>query len=649
MAEEELPPADSGRSPQAAVHDPHLSQHGLQPSQPSHSHAPVLVTSPHPEEELISTPAGPRTLRELRAQVAAAEKRDSGVSPTIVGARTSYATFADNNKDLLSVPYEATSAGPRPVTAPGRRNSLLRNRLHKSSTATKTSSIGSTLSPLARPNTTEGGGSYSEELMRITTPIPSAGNLLDLDELNTLSFSKRGSILLGGKRQTTPNGERALRSSNVQMNEMDGQSVPTPRVEMDSRRLAPPTTDAKRDSGIQSKTNGASGSPQRRTGRREPTVSMIAKAHVNGRNVTEDDQLLSFKVRSMYEYGDPEGVNSPSGRMSRVCTADDDSLLDGSSVQVGLQNSPQQVGLGGQDTPRSSLRSQDGRYDASLASKATSQIIREEYEYAGGIEDWQDVDGQDIDRYGFIVPSARRQSISDSGDERPQTPEPKLQRMSTALKIASEAPRTKRTLRRKPSNARSSKTRGPSRQASDRSLHTAMSMKSGPGVRSSLTPSQGLRYATNRLPGNRDRRWMDEAGDMLTLPPGLADVAEDAEGGALAKEMKKKEWERTEKWRKMAKVIGKGPKGTVFDFDTRDPKLIARTWKGIPDCWRATAWHAFLTASAKKRGDFQSDEHLIEQFRELLDENSPDDVQIDLDVPRTINGHIMFRRRYRGG
>ena len=33
----------------------------------------------------------------------------------------------------------------------------------------------------------------------------------------------------------------------------------------------------------------------------------------------------------------------------------------------------------------------------------------------------------------------------------------------------------------------------------------------------------------------------------------------------------------------------------------------------------------------------------------LLGQSSPDDVQIDLDVPRTINRHVLFRRRYRGG
>jgi hypothetical protein len=144
---------------------------------------------------------------------------------------------------------------------------------------------------------------------------------------------------------------------------------------------------------------------------------------------------------------------------------------------------------------------------------------------------------------------------------------------------------------------------------------------------------------------------MDEAGDMLTLPPGLADIAEENEGGRAAAGMKKKESERTEKWRKMAKVVktGKDGEGMQFEFDARNPKLIERTWKGIPDRWRAAAWHSFLSSSAKKRKDSRSDEDIVQAFNKFQSQSSADDVQIDIDVPRTINSHIMFRRRYRGG
>jgi hypothetical protein len=260
---------------------------------------------------------------------------------------------------------------------------------------------------------------------------------------------------------------------------------------------------------------------------------------------------------------------------------------------------------------------------------------RNQHELAGGIEDWQDIKGQDVDRYGFI--NIRRQ------DSRPGTPEPRPpQRVSTILALASEEPRKKRVFGRSPSSATSKK--APSRKVSARSLRTQNS-------EASTRSTSRMRAAANRLPGNKDRRWMDEAGDMLTLPPGLADIAEDEEGGRAVESLKKKEWERAEKWRKMAKIIrtGNHGEGMHFEFDPKNPKVIERTWKGIPDRWRAAAWHSFLSSSAKKVKDSPTDEQLIEAFHKHLKEASADDVQIDIDVPRTINSHIMFRKRYRGG
>lgn len=138
---------------------------------------------------------------------------------------------------------------------------------------------------------------------------------------------------------------------------------------------------------------------------------------------------------------------------------------------------------------------------------------------------------------------------------------------------------------------------------------------------------------------------------MLTLPPGLEEIAAIREGGKTALAMKKKEWQREEKWRRMGRTSSVTTKGAgmLFDFDPKDPKVISRTWKGIPDRWRASAWYSFLAASAKTHKESQKDGELLELFHELQEENSPDDVQIDCDVPRTINRHIMFRRKYRGG
>jgi hypothetical protein len=213
--------------------------------------------------------------------------------------------------------------------------------------------------------------------------------------------------------------------------------------------------------------------------------------------------------------------------------------------------------------------------------------------------------------------------------------------------MASQAPRRRRGFGRTLSSSKSSRSglhRSNSRKVSLRSINT---QETGSSQRS----SKPFRSAANRLPGNRDRRWMDEAGDMLTLPPGLADIAEEEEGGKAAEGAKRKEWARAEKWRKMAKVVksGKEGEGMEFEFDVRNPKLIERTWKGIPDRWRAAAWHSFLSASARRRMDSATDGQIVEDFHKLIQQSSADDVQIDMDVPRTINSHIMFRRRYRGG
>jgi hypothetical protein len=219
--------------------------------------------------------------------------------------------------------------------------------------------------------------------------------------------------------------------------------------------------------------------------------------------------------------------------------------------------------------------------------------------------------------------------------------------------------------------------RPPSRKVSARSLNTFTSELSTVSRRSTRS---SIRSVTNHLPHNRDRRWMDEAGGMLSLEAGLTGMADDEKMGKTLEAQKRKEAERTDKWRKMATAIkpttttttttttthpsrpltpgdqpGPQPQGqgVSYTFDTASPKLISRVWKGIPDCWRSAAWHAFLAASAARLHPRlharETDAYLAAEFRRMQAVASPDDVQIDLDVPRTVNGHVMFRRRYRGG
>ena len=434
------------------------------------------------------------------------------------------------------------------------------------------------------------------------TEIP-AGSFEDLTVPGQLEFSKRGSMLIGGKKANGVNGDSA-------------------------------------------ETSRAIGS------RRKLSIAMLSPTlNLPSRVLSADDEMLSHKVRSMYEGGtDNEsdlanGSHPQRGRSARV----EQSIMPGNS-STSLINLNSILSANANNGASARAPSQ-----TTTTSKRESMIIREENELAGGIEDWEDLKLGDVDRYGFIVPRKLDSEASSMNSPRVTTPEPpRIQRVSTLLQLASEAPRRGRgTMKRSPSahsTARSAVTPDGSRPSS-RFSRLSRPVSSQSSYRGSINGNSRLRSATNRLPHNKDRRFMDEAGDMLTLPPGLADIAENEEDNKAAQELRKKEWEREEKWRKMAKIVknSRDGGGMIFEFDTKSAKVIDRAWKGIPDRWRATAWHAFLTASAKKRKDSLKDDELIAIFKKLLDQGSPDDVQIDIDVPRTINSHIMFRRRYRGG
>jgi hypothetical protein len=339
----------------------------------------------------------------------------------------------------------------------------------------------------------------------------------------------------------------------------------------------------------------------------------------------------------MYAHGNESAANwdAPEDETSSV----QNSYLGHSGVTSTPANGSSVVTEGNEDT--SSL----------MSSRHGSVIVKEPTEAAGGLEDWADLEGGEVDRYGFILPKKTKSKSDGDGDGPDGPDEPRMHRVTTTLQLLSEEPRRRR-LGRSASRARSVDPRSgsPKRRLSGKSSKPARSIFSG---RTSDTHSihKPLRHATNKLPHNRDRRLRDEASDMLKLPPGLAEVAEQQEGGRAARAMRAKEIQRNDKWRKMAKIVKAGADkgGMLFEFDTKDPKVISRTWKGIPDRWRATAWYSFLAASAKADANSPTEEELIESFYELQLESSAEDVQIDVDVPRTINRHIMFRRRYRGG
>ena len=521
----------------------------------------------HPLLRPSTSPAPSLTASTARTTLHDGLRRDSGLAPSNSTARESGTTLTDAEsaasvKFISSLPGIASTGSAPPSIRKFRK-----------------------WSPQHRSPAILQGQQQETTFRGITTDIPSI-DFEDLASLDRAEFSKRGSILIAGKRASSAN-------------EGNG------HVRIKSRTTQPSTPGA------------------------------LATPSAPSRILSADDEVLSQKVRAMYEAGtDQDMIEIKNSSSSPASTGiEEDDIAGNERSRVCNGHTLEDV--------------------KSYTSPRESFIKREDHELAGGVEDWQDINGADLDRYGFIVPKV---SVvpPDSSDSIPLTSPkpPQLHRASTVLQLASEVPRKERKLLgRIPSVSGStrsmkhikSQARAESRPVSSQGSYRSTTSRSGSRMRS----------ATNLLPHNRERRCMDEAGDMLTLPPGLADIAEHESSGKVVDVdvVKQKEWAREEKWRKMAKVVKRNADGggMVFEFDVKDPKLVQRTWKGIPDRWRATAWHAFLSSSVKKRHGSPSDEELVRNFNELLHQGSPDDVQIDIDVPRTINSHIMFRRRYRGG
>ncbi|KAF9870172.1 tbc domain protein [Colletotrichum karsti] len=541
------------------------------------------------------------------------------------------------------------------------------------------------LSPVDIPDDLDLLSKDATDFSPISISIPTV-SLLDDDFLTTLSFSNRGSLMFGGRRafpaQTTdgtmedksPTGDahphahaHAHAHASSSAPALVPASAPTPvsepappvlhvqyeeppqgtaadmaeptMTEATSSEVPPhgvapgdaaPTMEpsapdtsailaAANDSNVpETKTetetqamNEATATEPSATEIAAETASQTAMAAPSIRVLSADVELESRKVRSLYASGDSinwEDGGRPSDVGERL-----DSTLETPTDEA--ENDPvAELQPPAWGTPRSG------------SSYSQRPEIRSEYEVAGGYEDWEDLNGYDVDRYGFI---------------NPRKPEARVG-SPTNLKSSQFAPKKKNILKRDPFGL-GLPLRGPSRKVSARSLNTQTSKASAASRRSTRS---AIRHAGNLLPHNRDRRWMDEAGGMLSLSLGDEENIE-----KISEAIKRKEWERSEKWRKMAKVTRKGKdgEGMEFDFDVKNQKLIDRTWKGIPDRWRASAWYSFMASAARAHKDSPSEDSIITDFHRLQCRGSPDDVQIDLDVPRTISRHVMFRKRYTGG
>ncbi|OOF99935.1 hypothetical protein ASPCADRAFT_402588 [Aspergillus carbonarius ITEM 5010] len=457
-------------------------------------------------------------------------------------------------------------------------------------------------------------------------PMDIPNSALDGLGAQSMRFSKRGSLIQEeSKRQL---------QQQIQQEEARRREVGQRPLNREDQQQQVPAERETASPDVVSEQNSTEPENMEVAPRRSKPASTLRVRHsaIASRAISADEDMLSRRVRLMYEKGEENVTDSEVAKSMAI----ENGVLweDGpTSIEASRLSGPS---VSGTDTKS---------VVSSLGPDNAPAIKREAHELAGGIEYWQNIKAGDVDRYGFI-----RSPTSNSTEGIDPSP---IQRVSTSLLLASETPRRKHSIR-PPSAIGGNRSftgltgRSPTRKLSEPSIRptSSHSMYSSFMMRRSTSR---FRRAANHLPHNRDRRVKDEASDMLTHPTGPVTPGE-KQDAAAARAARKKEWEREDKWTKMARPIRSADGGGMtFEFDTTSSKLIERTWKGIPDRWRATAWYAFLKASARLHSSSPSEEELIEAFNEYQLISSPDDVQIDIDVPRTITSHIMFRRRYRGG
>ncbi|GAW13139.1 hypothetical protein ANO14919_025170 [Xylariales sp. No.14919] len=573
-----------------------------------------------------------------------ADNASNGSASAHASANANANTMVPSPSSLLS--SSSTSSQPLPLSPSySHKSCRAPNPIHAPNNSNPAKAANATNATNAVPSPTATSVGPSSPI--ISTKIP-CESFFEEDDLSKLSFSIRGSLIFGGKRPWKTSGSTSSanhskmadkdvipeQSAHSSTSNTNNKARVFPLVPTTSKKdqvhpaaptYAPPRPPREDDMGVAAIIQKPFQLPESPHLHQQPlnavsdSTSTSHKPPPSIRLISAEAEKESQKVRSLYESG--EALHSGDGDVP-------------SPIGETLEPPPDVPSdVDGNDA----LNDQRHGHPTQTLATTSSPAPLGKRELAGGIEDWEGVEGHDVDRYGFIVP--HRQDSSSP---------PSTATGSSPVRFSSR--KNRNVLGRKdPTSLSLSAKRGPSKKLSARSINThtsELSTLSRRSVRSTI------RQATNKLPHNRDRRLIDEAGDLLSLQPGFSHITEDEQSEKVAAERKRKEATRSDKWRKMAKIMKPGSEGqgTIFHFDAKNPKLIERTWKGIPDCWRSAAWYSFLASSAKAdQVNYVPDEELKAAFHRLVEEPSPDDMQIDLDVPRTINQHIMFRRRYRGG
>lgn len=115
-----------------------------------------------------------------------------------------------------------------------------------------------------------------------------------------------------------------------------------------------------------------------------------------------------------------------------------------------------------------------------------------------------------------------------------------------------------------------------------------------------------------------------------------------------------REASRLAKWNRMMRSKKDGPGGTATTWvpdghGTNPGKFQERVWKGIPDQWRPVVWQLLIARKTASANSTPPLSKIEQHYRDNIDVPSKQDVQIDLDVPRTVNDHILFHTRYGQG
>lgn len=363
----------------------------------------------------------------------------------------------------------------------------------------------------------------------------------------------------------------------------------------------------------------------------------VSRPRDNTHTPTSEDKRSSRYIRSIYDAGGEQNTDSP---LSRGSSLGRDAVHHSGNVSP-LPMTMEAMRLGSPAPPSVASRFADSPASPRSTSTNSHRQSRDINERAGGVEDWSGVNDGEVDRFGFVMSrfNSKRSSAPVPTTLSPPSPARSGQRIVSATSSI---------------GSRQAQLQIPRSRGSLRYSGSLSGMRNGRSTSATLRSFRSVRHQELAEAQSMLSPFQDQYEEQSA--PHYDDAALRARGQLQAK--------REQKWRKMGALSGGAMTGAVpgkpvqikeasYKFDVREPKLISRTWKGIPDSMRSQAWYSFLeTAAAQHKsssGKEHIDEWLIARFHELQDVDFEDDAQIDLDVPRTIGAHICFRRRYRGG